>query len=855
MEFASPSPTSNRTQQAMPPLAPHFPYRRLGICSAALIAGFANAQQDPFSMHVRPTDALTPAEELAALHVPDGFEIGLFASEPMIDKPMNMAFDEKGRLWVTSTVEYPYPVKGDRLGRDSIKVLEDTDGDGAADSVSTFVDGLNIPTGLLPYGSGVIAWSIPNIWFFDDTDGDGKCDERSVLYGPLGWERDTHGMNSSFRMGADGWVYATHGFNNETVVAGADGHEVTMHSGHVYRFRPDGSRIEIFTHGQVNPFGLAFDSRGYLYSADCHSWPITQLIKGAYYPSFGKPHDGLGFAPRMIEHTHNSTGLCGIVYLEEPGWPDGYDDNILIGDVLNCRVRRNQIAFTGTTPEAQLRDDFVISDDPWFRPVDLQLGPDGALYIADFYNKIIGHYEVPLDHPGRDRERGRIWRVAPQGGDGGQVEPSRQADRIRSLRSFAEPGLAREHPAPPRAELIAALADDNPHFVRAAARSLAQRPGADAPAPLARAIARCPEGDTHLRHALRIALRDNLAAPGAFTALAGQDLPASELEMIAAFAADSGSAPGAKLVLAALQTNEIPIARARDWLPKIAPRLPVEALGDVEELVRKQLPTSPLWESDLLLALPGDGAAAVREWAAEVGGALIEGGGEDAWQPVPHPAGSSDRSPWFRQRRMSADGEEGDFLCSLPEGGRPGESLTGVMRSPTFDLPRELTFFLAGHDGYPDRPAGGNNAIRLLDAGSGAELARAAPPRNDTAQAVTWDLSAHAGRRGYLEVIDGDTGDAYAWLAAGRFEGVPLPIPDLSPGAPQHSSRAAAAQLAARYDLRELAPALHGAIAAPDTPAQARSKLAQTLAKFSGDPVLAAAAPLLSAPGLSAAMR
>ncbi|NIP93374.1 MAG: hypothetical protein GWO24_07935, partial [Akkermansiaceae bacterium] len=211
---------------------------------------------------VRETDPLTPEQERAALKVPDSFEIQLFAAEPMINKPINLAYDQRGRVWVSSTVEYPYAARKDRWidpqgsrvrqSRDAIKILEDTDGDGKADKVTDFADGLNIPTGVLPWHrpeheDGCIAWSIPNIWYFADTTGDGRADHREVLFGPLGWERDTHGMCSSFRLGHDGWVYATHGFNNTSHFEAGDGSTLDLHSGNVFRFRPDGSRIEIWS--------------------------------------------------------------------------------------------------------------------------------------------------------------------------------------------------------------------------------------------------------------------------------------------------------------------------------------------------------------------------------------------------------------------------------------------------------------------------------------------------------------------------------------------------------------------------------------------------------------------------------
>ncbi len=402
---------------------------------ACTLAANLHAAEDKMRL-VRETDALTPEQERTGLHVPPGFTVQLFASEPMINKPINMAFDARGRLWLSSTVEYPYAAdksrwsdeKGTRVkdSRDAIKILTDTDGDGKADKVTDFADGLNIPTGVLPWHkpehkAGCIAWSIPNIWYFADTDGDDKADHREILFGPLGYEKDTHGMCSSFRLGLDGWVYATHGFNNTSHLKAKDGSTLDLHSGNVFRFRPDGSRVEKWTSGQVNPFGLCWDRFGNLYSADCHSSPIYQLIRGACYPSFGKPDDGLGFAPVMCEHSHGSTGICGIVYLDGGVWGPEWDDHTLVGNCVTSRVNHDTVTFTGSTPKANEQPDFITSDDPWFRPVDLQLGPDNAIYIADFYNKIIGHYEVPLDHPGRDKERGRIWRVVKTDKDAKRV--------------------------------------------------------------------------------------------------------------------------------------------------------------------------------------------------------------------------------------------------------------------------------------------------------------------------------------------------------------------------------------------------------------------------------------------------
>jgi putative heme-binding domain-containing protein len=374
----------------------------------------------------------TPDDERKALHLPPGFEIQLVAAEPDIHKPLNLAFDDRGRLWVTDTVEYPYPARPGTRPRDTVKILTEFRADGRAAKIDTFADGLNIPIGLLPLSSGdaALVHSIPNIYLMKDTDGDGRADHREVLYGVFG-HRDTHGMTNAFTWGFDGWIYACHGYTNDSTVQGSDHRAISMNSGNTYRMRPDGSHADYFTHGQVNPFGLAFDPLGNLYSCDCHSRPVYMLLRGAWYPSFGKPDDGLGFGPEMVTHDHGSTGIAGITYYAADQFPEAYRGTVMIGNVVTNRINHDRIEWHGSTPKGIEQPDFVWSEDNWFRPVDIELGPDGALYVADFYNRIIGHYEVPLTHPGRDRERGRIWRIVYRGTKD-QATPPPSLDRTRS---------------------------------------------------------------------------------------------------------------------------------------------------------------------------------------------------------------------------------------------------------------------------------------------------------------------------------------------------------------------------------------------------------------------------------------
>ena len=883
---------------------------------------------DPFAEFIRNTEALSPEQELKSFHVPPGFEIQLVASEPDIGKPMNIAFDSQGRLWVAQSKEYPYAAPLDRPARDVIKVLSDFDAKGRARKIGTFAEGLNIPIGLYPYKNGVLAFSIPNISFHSDTNRDGRADQNQLVLGRFGFDRDTHGLTSSFRRGFDGWIYADHGFNNNTTLVAKDGSTIQMNSGNTYRFRPDGSRVEHFTWGQVNPYGLMFDPLGDLWSADCHSSPVYQLLRGAYYPSFGKPHDGLGFAPDICRHAHGSTAIAGIVHYAAEDFPPEYRGNTFVGNVMSCRINRDSFLEHGSTRVAKEEPDFLVCDDPWFRPVDLQLGPDGALYVADFYNRIIGHYEVPLDHPGRDRERGRIWRIVYRGTKTSPVSPKpfdlsrasaaklitelsnpnitrrmlamnelvdrvgplavspvrkmmtgRKADPwqlahglwiLHRLDSLDEPTLAaaarhsdrtvRVHamrvlseigewdPAE-RALALAGLRDEDAYVRRAAADAIGRHPAYAQIRPLLDLRQRTDAEDRQLVHVTRMALRNQLASGDNLPRLSNSAWNEADSRALADVAVAVPSPASANFLLKHVQT----VAEARDrlaeYLRHVARYVAPERLAELSSFTRTKFADDIDFQLALFKSVEqgtaqrgGSLDPAVRSWGAELAERLFASIDPTAleWRNTPI-KGRETANPWYVEKRSSADGKSEQFLCSLSPG---GEQLTGILRSKIFSIPPKLSFFIAGHDGAPERRPAKKNLIRLRAVVNSEVLAESPPPRNDLAQPVSWDLAQHVGKRGYLEVVDGHTGHAYAWLAVGRFDPQVVALPTIIPNQVD-KRQLAAAELAGNLGLAQFEPKLAGFLNDRDVDSDTRAAAAKALTVLAPETPLAGLSNIL----------
>lgn len=844
-----------------------------------------------YGQGVRETPKLSPQEEAAGFHLPDGFVAELVASEPQIAKPLNMAFDSKGQLWITDTTEYPYPVPAGSEAHDSIKVLSDRDGNGSFETVKTFADGLNIPIGILPVADGVICFAIPNIMHLKDTDGDGKCDEKKVLLGPFDTSRDTHGMINAIRQGSDGWIYACHGFNNQSHVKAADGSEIHLISGNTFRFRPDGSHVEQFTNGQVNPFGMTSDEWGNWFTADCHSKPVTMLIQGGYYESFGRPHDGLGFVPAVMDHLHGSTAICGITYYQAENFPKEFRQKFYSGNVMTSRINCNRFDVDRNRIQLVEEPDFMTSEDPWFRPVDIQLGADGALYVADFYNKIIGHYEVRLDHPERDRTSGRIWRIVYRGKDASSkpleslfvpatedqpfdkrmaaIESSNSTRRQFALDVLCRPAketderdklatslfstddgaskasdakvnamlwsllrrgqlveknlltaLFKGSPlraatvfqvwsAMPRSEAPTAITGQLRYFARsslhsdapqvaiAAASALAVHGTKEDVAVLLSEVSERPQNGAIVPHAMRIAVKrllqnQELAKEVLATDASSEAASLSPAQLALANILPAVGTPESAAALLRIATSGDTAAAAlrgpalqlacKQMRPEFAAPV-VKLLGSLKSNDARPLAASLDEQTTLALeafaTLRSGGHTVPNELQsmlfakldATTDAMLAQLNTGDAAKPITWQ--TTGNRAWQSEERQQPSGtEKVKVVSSLPL----GEAYTGMRSSASFTCPAKLSFWLCGHDGPPNVPAPGKNFVRLVNAESGQTLMQTAPPRNDRLHEYEWALKDYVGQPVRIECVDGDDGNAYAWLAVANFS-----LPSLNP--------------------------------------------------------------------------
>jgi glucose/arabinose dehydrogenase len=348
-----------------------------------------------------------PELEKAAFKLPEGMEIELYASDPMISKPVQMNFDTQGRLWLVSSGMYPHIVPGAKEN-DRVIVLEDTDGDGKADKHTVFADDLHIPTAVMPADGGAYVANSTEILFLEDTDGDGKADKRKVLLSGFGTE-DTHHLVHTFKQGPDGMLYFMQSIYIHSHVETPHGVRRLMGGG-IWHFRPETHRAEILSKGLINPWGFVFDDYGQTFATDgAGGQGINFIFPRSVFPSSpGSKRSMNGLNPGQPK-------LCGLEILSGSHVPEKWRGVMISPDfrghrINSYRITPNESSYTSTRVE-----DFLSSSHRAFRPVDVKMGPDGALYIADWYNPIIQHGEVDFRDERRDLKHGRIWRVTFKG--------------------------------------------------------------------------------------------------------------------------------------------------------------------------------------------------------------------------------------------------------------------------------------------------------------------------------------------------------------------------------------------------------------------------------------------------------
>lgn len=431
--------------------------------------------------------ALPPAEAFTHLKTPDDLKVEQVLTEPIVAQPIFMSFDERGRMWVAQYLQYPYPagikiLSEDKFlravydkvpppppkhfkGRDKITIHEDTDGDGKFDKHKTFVEGLNIATSVVKGRGGVWILNPPYLLFYPDKNNNDVPDGAPEVHLEGFGMEDTHSNANSLQWGPDGWLYAAQGSTVSGHVKHYGVKEPTVDSmGQlIWRYHPETRRYEIFAEGGGNAFGVEIDSKGRIFSG--HNGGDTRgfhYVQGGYYQKgFGKhgplsnPYTFGYFAamkhPQVPRFTH-----CFIIY-EGGALPERYQGKIIGVHPLGSHVVCSEMMRDRSSFQTKDMNQPISSTDPWFRPVDVKLGPDGAVYVADMYEGQIAHLR---HHEGKiDITNGRIYRISAKEGERrkGNGETGRDLGKATTV------------------ELVEMLRDENKWVRRTANRLLGDR--------------------------------------------------------------------------------------------------------------------------------------------------------------------------------------------------------------------------------------------------------------------------------------------------------------------------------------------------------------------------------------------
>jgi putative membrane-bound dehydrogenase-like protein len=434
-------------------------------------------------------DGLSPADAARAMTVPPGFRVTLFAGEPDVVQPIAFAIDDRGRLWVAEAYSYPRRVPASEA-RDRILIFEDKDNDGHFDSRKVFADRLNLVSGIEVGFGGVWVGAAPEFLFIPDRDGDDRPDgPPQVLLDGWGYQ-DTHETLNSFTWGPDGWLYGCHGVFTHSHVGKPgtpDRDRVPINAG-IWRYHPTRHAFEVFAHGTSNPWGVDFDQHGQAFLTACVIPHLYHVVQGGRYERQAGAHfnpytyddiktiaDHRHYAGDIREHAWwGKTPLPPQATLDAGGghahagamiyqgdiWPDKYRGSLFMNNIHGARLNRDVLVPEGSGFVGHHAPDFLLANDRWSQIVSLKYGPDGNVYLIDWYDKNQCHRNEVDVH---DRTNGRVFKVAYEGSSP-PVSDLMRSTRDAFHQKAADPG-----------RLATLVADPNQWYARHARRLLQER--------------------------------------------------------------------------------------------------------------------------------------------------------------------------------------------------------------------------------------------------------------------------------------------------------------------------------------------------------------------------------------------
>jgi uncharacterized protein len=375
---------------------------------------------------------LDPAESQKHFVTPVRLEVKLVVAEPQIKRPICMNWDERGRLWIAETVDYPNSRQPAGLGNDRIVICEDTDGDGVADKFTVFADKLSIPTGFTFCKNGIIVVQAPHTLFLQDTDGDDHADKRTILFS--GWGiGDTHAGPSNLRYGVDNWIYGMVGYSGFKGTVGGEKHSFQQG---FFRFLPDGSKLEFLRSTNNNSWGVGFSEEGLLFGSTANGNPSVYMpIPNRYYESVrgwsSRGLDGIAGNAKMypitdkvrqVDYHGHFTAAAGHALYTARTYPREYwNRTAFVAEPTGHLVATFQLEKKGSDFVSRNAWNLLASDDEWSAPIAAEVGPDGNVWVIDWYNYIVQHNPTPIGFKTgrgnayetdlRDKTHGRVYRL------------------------------------------------------------------------------------------------------------------------------------------------------------------------------------------------------------------------------------------------------------------------------------------------------------------------------------------------------------------------------------------------------------------------------------------------------------